>query len=121
MFINGSAVVTNTKLFLALLEGPIIAKYLRMRFQIPDSVTDLNMMHAFTYDINGCYLSNEATLDGKINFVLELTFLRNVRSRYKNKLHKIIHFTMQSTPELNKVGDNYEKTYIKTSSGTMLY
>ena len=28
---------------------------------------------------------------------------------------------MQSTPELNKVGDNYEKTYIKTSSGTMLY
>ena len=64
LFINGSAVVTNTKIFMALLEGPIIAKYLRMKFHIPDSVTDFNIMHEFTYDLNGCYLSNEATLDG---------------------------------------------------------
>ena len=48
-----------------LLEGAIVAKYLRMRFHIPDSQPDFNMMRAFTYDLNGCYLSNEATLDGK--------------------------------------------------------
>ena len=48
-----------------LLEGAIVAKYLRMRFHIPDSQPDFNMMRSFTYDLNGCYLSNEATLNGK--------------------------------------------------------
>ena len=50
--------------------APSLPSILRMRFHVPDSQPDFNMMHKFTYDLNGCYLSNEATLDGNQKYCI---------------------------------------------------